>query len=307
VVRLHRALRATPESLPTPEKFQALRKAILAACAPTDSGPSGDAWLLDPAACKFDPETIRCKEADGPDCLSAAQVEAVRKIYAGPRNPRTGATVYPGIPLGGEGMNRYLGFVAGQAQPPWDATIRWVFGAQWDAATFDFDRDEATLEEVLGPMLDASSSNLSRFAKRGGKLILWHGWMDGVNPTGSSVDYYKQLVAAQKGSLAATRRFARLFLVPGVGHCAGGPGPDGFGVARPAAADDAENDMLLAVVRWVEQGVAPSRIIASKFVGDDRAKGVVFQRPLCPYPEVAQYRGEGERTAASSFACRSPR
>ena len=98
IVWLHRALRATPESLPTPEKLQALRKAVLAACGPTDSGPSGDAWLVDPAACTFDPATIRCKEGDGPDCLSDAQVEAVRKIYAGSAQPadrRGGACRHP--------------------------------------------------------------------------------------------------------------------------------------------------------------------------------------------------------------------
>jgi feruloyl esterase len=262
---------------------------------------------VDPATCTFDPGTIQCRDADGPECLSAAQVEAFRKIYAGPRNPRTGVSLYAGLPPGGEAMTRYLAFVAAQAQPPWDGSIRWAFGAQWDASTFDFDRDQATLEEALGSLIDASSSDLARFAKRGGKLILWHGWMDAVIPAGASVDYYRQLVAAERGGIAATKRFARLFLVPGVGHCAGGPGPEGFGAWRRAAADDAEHDMLLALVRWVEQGVAPSRIVASKFTEDDRAKGVIFQRPICPYPEVARYRGDGDRTAASSFVCRPPR
>jgi hypothetical protein len=155
-------------------------------------------------------------------------------------------------------------------------------------------------------MLDASSADLSRFARRRGKLVLWHGWMDQLNPAGSSVEYYRQVIAAQRGGLAATRRFARLFLAPGVTHCAGGPGADGFGAARDAAAADAEHDMLLSVVRWVEQGVAPSRIVASKFEGDDPSNGVVFQRPLCPYPEIARYRGKGDQTSASSFACVAP-
>jgi len=98
-----------------------------------------------------------------------------------------------------------------------------------------------------------------------------------------------------------------IFLVPGVSHCAGGPGADGFWAARLASAPDPEHDMLLALVRWVEQGVAPSRIVASKFLDDEPRKGVAFQRPLCPYPEVARYRGKGDRTQASSFSCRAPR
>lgn len=304
VVWLHRALRTATDSTWAPEKLSALRGAVLASCSPTDSGPTGDAWLAEPGACSFDPATIRCQQGDGPGCLTASQVEAVRKIYAGPANPRTGALIYPGLPRGAEPL-RYWSFVAGQARPPWDGIFRWVFGSEWDASTFDFDRDEATLEAALGVVLDASSADLSRFARRGGKLVLWHGWSDTLNPAGASVDYYRQVVAAQKGGLSATRRFARLFLVPGVNHCAGGPGADGFGVGQVASAPDAEHDLLLALVRWVEQGVAPVRIVASKFVDeDDPAKGVAFQRPICPYPEVARYRGAGDRTQASSFACR---
>ena len=307
VVWMHRALRASAEASPSPEGLQALRKAVLASCGPTDSGPAGEPWLVDPARCAFDPDAIRCgATSGGTDCLTAAQVDAVRKIYAGPRNPRTGAQIYPGLPRGAEPV-RYWAFLAGQPQPPWDGIFRWVFGPTWDAATFDFDRDEATLEAVLGPLLDASSPDLSRFARRGGKLLLWHGWSDPLNPAGASVDYYRQLAAAQPGGLVSLRRFARLFLVPGVDHCAGGPGADGFWAARPASAPDPEHDMLMALVRWVEQGVAPSRIVASKFLDDQPRKGVAFQRPLCPYPEVARYRGTGDRTQASSFSCRAPR
>ena len=230
----------------------------------------------------------------------------MRKIYAGPRNPRTGAPIYPGLPRGAEPV-RYWAFLAGEPQPPWDGIFRWVFGPTWDAATFDFDHDDATLEAVLGQLLDASSPDLSLFSRRGGKLLIWHGWSDTLNPAGASVDYYRQLAAAQPGGLVSLRRFARLFLVPGVSHCAGGPGADGFGAARLASAPDPEHDMLLALVRWVEQGVAPSRIVASKFLDDQPRKGVAFQRPLCPYPEVARYRGTGDRTQASSFSCRAPR
>jgi feruloyl esterase len=101
--------------------------------------------------------------------------------------------------------------------------------------------------------------------------------------------------------LAKTREFYRLFLAPGVGHCGGGPGPNEFGQA--GGAGDAEHDLVIALERWVEEGVAPTRIIATKFNGDDPAKGVAMTRPLCPFPQAAKYLGSGDVADAKSFAC----
>jgi feruloyl esterase len=308
VVWEHRALRETPDSLPTAEKGAALKKAVLDACGPTAEGPAGDRWLVDPARCAFDPARIQCRDGDAPDCLTAAQVEAIRKIYQGPVNPRTGVSRYPGMPRGAEAP-RYWKFVASQPQPPWSATYQWVFGAGWDVAKLDFDRDQATVDAVLAPILDVSSGDFSGFARRGGKLILWHGWSDQVIPATATLDLFRRLKGDPRGpGGGSASSFARLYLVPGVAHCAGGPGADGFGAVVPGAAAAPDHDMLEALVLWVEKGIAPGRIVATKWVdADDPAKGIVFERPLCPYPSVARYRGTGDRIRAASFECVRPR
>jgi feruloyl esterase len=308
VAWMHAALRATPESMPSKEQVAALHSAVLAACGPTDTGPAGEAWLADPSTCAFDPGALACAGSGTPACLAPAQVEALRKIYSGPVNPRTGARIYAGLPRGAE-RHGYFAWVASKPQPPWDATFRWVLGADWDVARLDLDRDFSAVLDVLAPIVDAGTSDLSRFQKRGGRLILWHGWNDPVIPAGASIDFYRDLVDRRPGPvarrLASTRSFARLFLAPGVMHCLGGPGPFGFGAVSLGASFDADHDMLSSVVRWVEQGVAPERIVASKLTVDDvPSSGVVLERPLCPWPETAVYRGAGDRSRASSFACR---
>jgi feruloyl esterase len=157
--------------------------------------------------------------------------------------------------------------------------------AKYDAMSFDYDRDKAALEEIA-PMVDAVNPDLRPFARRGGKLILYHGLSDpDISPL-NTINYYKQVeeVTSEK-----TRDFARLFLAPGMQHCGGGPGPDSF-------------DAVSAVERWVEEGMAPQKIIASH-----GTHGVVDRtRPLCPYPQVAVYTGKGDATDAASFACRTP-
>jgi feruloyl esterase len=305
VVWMHRVLRAEQDALPTAETISLLHKATLAACGPRD-GPAAAEYLLDPSRCAFDPGRLECKEAKGPACIPAAQVRALRALHAGPRNPRTGAVIYPGLPRGAESA-RYFAFVAGQPTPPWDGLFRWVFGAGWDPATFDFDRDLATVRSVLGEMLDAASADLGAFEKRGGKLLLWHGWADPINSAGNTISYYQRLVAERGGRdrdpLAAVRRFARLFLVPGVKHCWDGPGPDAFGAALRAPSYDSEHDAIAALVRWVEQGVPPDRIVATKFKDPEAATGIVFQRPLCPWPEVAAPRPGADASRADRWAC----
>ena len=311
VAWMHAALRTSPASLPSKEQVEALHAAVLAACGPTDAGPAGEAWLADPSSCAFDPGALACSGSSPPGCLAPAQVEAMRKIYAGPSNPRTGARILAGLSRGAESYP-FFAWLAAQPQAPLDATFRWVLGADWDPTHLDLDRDFAAVLGVLAPIVDAGGSDLSRFAKRGGKLVLWHGWNDPIVPAGASIDHYLDVVARQSGPAArrveTTRSFARLFFAPGVVHCQGGPGPFGFGAVSPGASFDADHDMLAGVVRWVEQGVAPDRFVASKLVvDDDPSSGVVFERPLCAWPKVARYRGAGDRTQASSFACVSPR
>jgi feruloyl esterase len=174
----------------------------------------------------------------------------------------------------------------------------------WPFPTFDFDRDVRRADEELAPITNATDANLEEFRKLGHKLIYYHGAADPLIPAQNGVNYFEHVVAAEKG-LDRTQSFYRVFLVPGLYHCAGGPGPIAFGTAgqAPPSERDADHDVLLALERWVEAGTAPTRIIATKYVDGDAAKGVALQRPLCPYPQVAKYKGAGDLKDAASFAC----
>jgi feruloyl esterase len=146
----------------------------------------------------------------------------------------------------------------------------------------------------MARILNALDPDLKRFQSRGGKLILYHGWSDAAIPAPATVDYY-QSVAAKMGN---TNPFLRLYLAPGVQHCAGGPGPDSFGQGTVPHGDP-QHDLAAALERWVEQGVAPEQIVASKV----KAGAVVRTRPLCPYPQVARWSGSGSTDDAANFTC----
>jgi feruloyl esterase len=146
------------------------------------------------------------------------------------------------------------------------------------------------------------------FKARGGKLIQYAGMVDSIVTPLSSVKFYQAVVAADghkpdAAALARTQEFYRLFLAPGVGHCGGGPGPNQFGQA--GGGGDADHDLVVALERWVEKGVPPTRLVATKFVSDDSAKGVAMTRPLCPFPQVAKYKGSGDVTDAANFVCKA--
>jgi feruloyl esterase len=176
-----------------------------------------------------------------------------------------------------------------------------VFGdPAWDWWTFDPDRDLAIADRVVGHAIDQTSDDLGVFAARGGKAIVYHGWQDPVTNPLDTIAYYER-VRARQGSQAATDRFVRLFLVPGMGHCGGGPGATRFGTqGSPAPVVDRGHNLLSALDAWVERGLPPDRLIASKLV-DGR---VVRTRPLCPYPLKATYAGTGSTDDAASFTCR---
>ncbi len=272
----------------------------------------------DPTRCAFDPASLLCAGADAPTCLTAAQVAAVRKIYEGPRNPRTGEVIYPGLEPGSEAAGGSLG-----AAGSWSILISspqtflggdvWKYmvfqDPTWDFHTFDFDADVALADALVGPIIDSTSPDLSDFRALGGKLLVWHGWADPlVNPR-NSIDYVRSVAAAiggDRGKLAddeaanRTRSFLRLFMAPGLTHCSGGPGLTTF-------------DTLTAIERWVEQGKPPERLVASHTAlpFPDNVMSATpppgdFSRPLCPWPQVATYVGKGSTTDARSFACTSP-
>jgi feruloyl esterase len=158
-------------------------------------------------------------------------------------------------------------------------------------------------EKAVGHTLNSDKLDFAEFKKRGGKLMQWHGWTDSlVTPLGS-IDYYKRVMAAQEAP-SKTQDFYRLFMAPGVDHCGGGPGPNQFGQA--GGNGDPEHDIVAALYHWVEKGIAPGKVIATKYVDNDPAKGVVMTRPLCPYPQVAKYKGSGDANNAANFVCAVP-
>jgi feruloyl esterase len=178
---------------------------------------------------------------------------------------------------------------------------------KWDFRTMDFDRDVRIGDAKAGPILNATSPDLRSFRAAGGKLIQYHGWGDAAIPATSSIEYYdsvrtflsKYPDARQRGSLPIDE-FYRLFLVPGMGHCGGGAGPNRFGNGAVSTVDP-DHDAFAALERWVERGVAPDRIIGTGNALDDPSK--TLTRPLCAYPNVAQYRGSGDVNDAANFAC----
>lgn len=284
----------TPGSFIPKEKLKVMDQAVLQACT-KEKTVATDGFLADPAACHWDPKEIECRAGDGPDCLTAEQVAAARKLYDGPRNPVTHASIYPGWTRGSE-LDWDSMIPLGQ-EPHYDALFKWTFGAGWDWRTFDFNRDVKAVDDKLAAIANAVDPNLEIFKAHGRKLIVFHGWADVIVPSMGSVDYYESVEKAQakdaardhKSRLEETQTFDRLFMVPGMGHCGGGPGLNGI-------------DPLDALVRWVEQGTAPEEIVARRTV-----KGVTeISRPVCAYPEEARYIGRGDTSDAVNFVCAEP-
>ena len=300
------AVTSTPETNLAKEKLELLQDATLKACDALDGAVDG--LVSDPARCHFDPAKLQCTGTDSATCLTPAQVDAVRKIYDGPVNPRTGRRLYPGLYPGGElgwAANTVINKTTKSGVSSYDF---WGYAfyhkADWPFPAFDFDKDVQHADEDLGPITNATNPNLEEFRKLGHKLIYYHGAADPLIPARNGIDYFESVVSFEKG-LQRTQSFFRAFLVPGLYHCSGGPGPIAFGTSLPAPADqrDADHDALRALERWVETGTAPARIIGSKYVDNDPAKGLALQRPLCPHPQVAHYKGSGDMNDAANFAC----
>jgi feruloyl esterase len=296
------ALKDAAANLP-PEKLMMLNKAAVSACDAQDGVTDG--IINNPRACKFDPASITCKAADAADCLTAPQVEAVKKIYAGPKNS-AGKQIFAGLEPGSEFMWGFL--VAGPAPFLGADFFKYMVydGKDWDWKNMDLDKDVAAAESKLRADIDNVNGDLSKFAARGGKLIMYNGEADGLIQPGNAIEYYDSVV---KGSPNA-ESFARLYLAPGVGHCSGGPGPNAFGGTPYVNAGqpnppvlDPQHDVVSAVVSWVEDGKAPGTIIGTKFKEDDASKGIALQRPLCPYPQIAKYKGSGDTNDAANFTC----
>ncbi|HYW26777.1 MAG TPA: tannase/feruloyl esterase family alpha/beta hydrolase [Terriglobales bacterium] len=287
---------ASGSTILTPDKLPALHAAALAECDGRDGLVDGQ--IDDPRACAFDPASIQCPAGtDQPTCLTPAQVRVARGAYSGPVDSR-GRHLYPGgeqvgselawagwfvTPTGvpsialliGDDYLKYSAFPIGQ---PASSVQDWTF----NVAGFDRLRAE-------GRVFNSTSTDLTRFRARGGKLILWQGWADQAIPPTTSTTYYEAL-QDRMGGLQQTQQFARLFMAPGVNHCGGGSAPNQFGLVNP-------------IVHWVEQGTPPTRIVASQ---PGSGGTVVRTRPLFPYPAVARYTGSGSIDDAANFIAVTP-
>lgn len=271
------------------DKFTVLHNAVVKACDALDG--VNDGVLEDPRRCKFDPEEIQCTGADGPSCLTAPQVEAVRKIYAGPRNPLTHQQVFAGPQRGSE-LTWYR-FVNGQR--PFDLAVDFfkyfVFkDPNWDhkKRPVNFHSDVALADRPENLIVNARNPDIREFVKLGGKLLMWEGWNDTSIPPETAIDYYNSVIAAIGDKSA--RNSVRLFMVPGKLHC-GWEGSHGT------------FDVGAELRRWVQTGKAPDRIVISGVAEGN----VVRTRPLCPYPQVATYTGTGSTNDAGNFTCNAPK
>jgi feruloyl esterase len=268
-------------------------RSAVAAC---DAGDGlKDGLVEDPRKCGFDPATLVCSDASAAGtCLTAEQADAVKRVYDGPKNPRTGEQIFTGFPRGSEGfgdaaIQSWRQYITSPREPARIGVFRYFLfhDDNWKLSSLDYDRDLAYAEERI-PHLAAVDRDLTAFKKRGGKLIMYAGWMDPVVPPQDNAAYY-EAVAKTMGGYDRTRAFFRLFVAPGMGHCAGGPGPNTF-------------DALTALENWVEKGVAPDTLLATH----STAGKVDRTRPLCPYPQVARYKGTGSIDEAANFSCGTP-
>jgi feruloyl esterase len=289
-------------------KLGLLHKAVISACGAKSNGLSTDAFIGDPLACKFDPAALMCKGGDSDSCLTTAEVQTAKDYYSGPVN-HAGHPTYYGWEPGSEAPGRSgWGFAQAGAnnEPAFDGLFKWVFGAQWDWRKFDFERDMPKVDAELGPALNGvTRGDLSRFRARGGKLVMYQGWADTLVAPAQTLAFYDKL-GKQFGGTKKEQEFARLFMAPGVMHCGGGDGPTAFNSANGgtrATSGKPEDDLFAATIHWVEDGVAPTQVVATKYVDDAPAKGVAMKRPLCAYPQKAWYKGSGDTSDASNFTC----
>jgi feruloyl esterase len=265
-------------------KFALVHDAVLQACDANDGVK--DRVIENPRQCKFDPKVLQCTGSDSQSCLSAAQVDTVKMMYQPVVNSRTKKEIFPGLELGSE-----MGWATFGGQQPFGIGTQMfqymVFNDQkWDYKNLNYDADMSKVEKIEAGNINAMDPNLKAFFARGGKLIHYHGWADQQIPSGSSTEYY-QSVLDTMGGFNKVKENYRLFMVPGMGHCQGGDGPASF-------------DMLTSLENWVEKGKAPDSIPAAHLTNGQPDR----TRILCPYPQVATYKGSGDNNDAANFVCK---
>lgn len=267
-------------------KMQLVHDAVLEKCDALDG--VSDGVLEDPLACSFDPAELGCGGYDAETCLTDAEVSALGKIYGGPRLS-DGGQVISGPAISSEGAPDWAAWVTTtQGSVFGQEFYRWMVydDPEWSIEIFDLDRDYAAARKRIAPILNVEDPDLSAFTRRGGKLIIYQGWNDPAIPAVETIEYYEQVqrhIGPDDGSQV------RLFMVPGMGHCAGGPGATAF-------------DMQPVLERWVERGEIPERVIAVKPDSGEPP----LTHPLCAWPKLASYGGSGSTRDAANYVCKMP-
>ena len=265
-------------------KLALINRAAVNACDAKDGVKDG--LINDPRACTFDVATLACKAGDAEDCLSQAQVAQAKRAYTAAKTS-SGDVVFPGKDPGSE--TGWTAFVGNTPQAPGVSvgSFQVAYGdANWDARTFNLDRDLKVVDEKVGAPVNAINPDLRAFKARGGKLVLYHGWNDTAISAGNTINYYTSVLAKMGKN---QDDWIRLFMAPGMQHCGNGPGPN-------------QANWMAVLERWRENGAAPDRIDAAR-VTNNR---VDMTRPLCAYPQVAQYKGVGSTNDGANFVCKQP-
>ncbi len=290
------ALFADPASYIPARKLPAIEALNLTACDAQDGVKDG--VLRDPSKCHLDLAKLLCKGADTDTCLTAPQLKALKQLYEG-------TSFFPGYPPGGEadkgGWDVWITGPAPQQSLMFGFSTQFYKNMQfsnpaWDFRTFQPARDVPAADEKMAGTMNATNADLSAFQAHGGKLVLWHGWNDPAIAAPNTIHYYRSV--QEKLGTAQAHQFIRLFLAPGMLHCAGGKGPIDLGQFQPGGA--APTNIEAAMEAWVDKGIAPEQVMAVK---RNAQGGVLQSRPICAYPLVAKYKGSGSTDDAANFIC----
>jgi feruloyl esterase len=278
---VNQVMNRAPGSAIPASKYPMIHEAVLQACDSLDGVKDG--VIENPTKCNFDPQVLACKDGDRPSCLTGPQIQSAKAMLSPVRHPATGEVLFeghlwPGAELewdtigGPEPLNNAV-----------TALKNVAFDRSWNRARFNVATDMETAIRADNGLLASDDANLKPFFDRGGKLLMWHGWADPQVTPQNSTTYFRNVLTTVGSQADAS---IALFMMPGVYHCQGGPGPDRF-------------DRMAAIEQWVEQGQKPTRIVASRI----RDGKVDRTRPLCPFGEVARWNGTGSTDDEANFSC----
>ena len=325
-----------PDAYLTNAALAVAHAAVLKQCAGTDGGLATDDFLTRPASCSVSATSLMCTgapnevpctdpSASSCTCLTPDQATAMNGYWDGAKDQH-GHTLYPGAERGTEepvpltAANGYVGNLGlpwqqSSTEPAFDSLMYWAGGPKFHWQEL-FPTTSAPAGEIharilgvdetpvgnstFAGVLNANSTDISAFAAHGGKMVMYQGYADPLIPSATAIDYFNAVFFADPSA----ENYVRLFMAPGMWHCSGGPGANVFGnlTNPPPAPLNPSDDLLGALIAWVEAGKAPTTVTATKYTNDDPTQGVAFQRPLCLYPAYSDYTG-GTQTSASSFVC----